>query len=199
MNEKRNLKNKSNQNTLIAELAERRRALSEIRATAYKIVAAVSAAGITLFWLMLTECSLSFLQIIMLNFFIVALFFFVWSILSSLHNGFQANRKIMVSIETELGLYDINILPQEYKNTKVRKSDFLLIVKRFVIFMALSLIIVSWCKYCFCDSAIICSKNKKTVRQENKSDIPRLQEKTCEQTANKRQHNGGRQPKLRVF
>ena len=56
MDEKKDFKQNISQETLHNELAERRRALSEIRSTVYKFVAAVSAAGITLFWLLLTKC-----------------------------------------------------------------------------------------------------------------------------------------------
>ena len=73
MDEKKDFKQNISQETLHNELAERRRALSEIRSTVYKFVAAVSAAGITLFWLLLTECDLSLAQTIALSIFVIAM------------------------------------------------------------------------------------------------------------------------------
>ena len=92
MDEKKDFKQNISQETLHNELAERRRALSEIRSTVYKFVAAVSAAGITLFWLLLTECDLSLAQTIALSIFVIAMAGFVHLFLNSLQKGFQKNR-----------------------------------------------------------------------------------------------------------
>ena len=129
------------------ELLCRRNALSEIRDTSYKIVAAASAAGITLIWLLVSECNLSLASIILLNFFVAILTCFIVSFLKSLHRGFQNNREIMIKLENKLGLYKGKILPDTYRDSKVRSSDFMILAKRFVIFISASIIIVSWITY----------------------------------------------------
>ena len=147
MKKKINLKNNPSNSILENELVRRRNALSEIRDTAYKIIAAVSAAGITLFWFLLTEYHLSGIRTFILNVFVIILAYFVWQFLSSLHRGFQKTREIIVELEDCLGLYSSHILPMEYQSTKVRYSDFMSMAKIFVIFITVSIIIVSWCQY----------------------------------------------------
>ncbi len=136
MEDKNDLASGFNQEILLKELVGRRQALSEIRNTAYKIVAAVAAAGITLFWLLLTERQLTVIQTIFLSLFVIILTFFVYVFLTSLHKGFQNNREIMVKLENCLGLYENRLLPEDFKSTQVRRSDFLSMTKLFVLFIS---------------------------------------------------------------
>lgn len=154
MEDKNDLASGFNQEILLKELVGRRQALSEIRNTAYKIVAAVAAAGITLFWLLLTERQLTVIQTIFLSLFVIILTFFVYVFLTSLHKGFQNNREIMVKLENCLGLYENRLLPEDFKSTQVRRSDFLSMTKLFVLFIAFFVIFVSWSQYIFALSQI---------------------------------------------
>jgi len=137
------------QETLHNELVARRCALSEIRNTAYKIVAAVSAAGITLFWLLLTEYRFSLLQTITLSIFVIVLTCFVFLFLASLHNGFKKNRMIMVNIETQLGLHNGELFPSDYKSVNVKITDFMCMAIFFILFVAFAVIAISWIQYGF--------------------------------------------------
>lgn len=132
------------QETLHNELAERRRALSEFRSTVYKFVAAVSAAGITLFWLLLTECDLSLAQTTSLSIFVIAMAGFVHLFLGSLQKGFQKNREIMIKLETRLGLHEGSLLPGEYKSAKMKSTDFIPMAKLFILFVSIAIVAVSW-------------------------------------------------------
>lgn len=165
MDEKNEIDTEIDQNTLRDELAERRRALSEIRGTAYKIVAVVSAAGIVLFWLLLTECNLTISQTIALSIFVIAMTGFVYFFLNSLHKGFQKNRETMVKLETRLGLYNNKLLPMDYQCTKEKSTDFMHMTKWFILFVAVAILAVSWgqCIVSFCG---IC---KEAVVQQKQS------------------------------
>ena len=164
MEDKNDLASGSSQELLHKELVGRRQALSEIRDTAYKIIAAVAAAGITLFWLLLTERQLSVTQNIFLSAFVIILTCFVYFFLTSLHRGFQNNREIMVKLETCLGLYENHLILEDFKSTRVKRSDFLSMVKLFVLSIAFSVIFVSWCQYIFALSQIckdsICTRQQ---------------------------------------
>ena len=162
MDEKKDFAQNISQETLHNELAERRRALSEIRSTVYKFVAAVSAAGITLFWLLLTECDLSLAQTISLSIFVIAMAGFVHLFLSSLQKGFQKNREIMIKLETRLGLHEGSLLPGEYKSAKKKSTDFIPMAKLFILFVSIA---VSWVQ-CVIP---LCEISKDTVAQPKKA------------------------------
>lgn len=165
MDEKKDFAQNISQETLHNELAERRRALSEIRSTVYKFVAAVSAAGITLFWLLLTECDLSLAQTISLSIFVIAMAGFVHLFLSSLQKGFQKNREIMIKLETELGLHDGSLFPDEYKSAKKKSTDFIPMAKLFILFVSIAIVAVSWVQ-CVIP---LCEMSKGTVAQPPKA------------------------------
>ena len=162
MDEKKDFKQNISQETLHNELAERRRALSEIRSTVYKFVAAVSAAGITLFWLLLTECDLSLAQTIALSIFVIAMAGFVDLFLNSLQKGFQKNREIMINLETRLGLHDGSLLPEEYKSAKKKSSDFIPMAKIFILFVSIAIVVVSWVQC----AIPLCEMRKDSVVQQ---------------------------------
>ena len=162
MDEKKDFKQNISQETLHNELAERRRALSEIRSTVYKFVAAVSAAGITLFWLLLTECDLSLAQTIALSIFVIAMAGFVHLFLNSLQKGFQKNREIMINLETRLGLHDGSLLPEEYKSAKKKSSDFIPMAKIFILFVSIAIVVVSWVQC----AIPLCEMRKDSVVQQ---------------------------------
>lgn len=162
MDEKKDFKQNISQETLHNELAERRRALSEIRSTVYKFVAAVSAAGITLFWLLLTECDLSLAQTIALSIFVIAMAGFVHLFLNSLQKGFQKNREIMINLETRLGLHDGSLLPEEYKSAKKKSSDFIPMAKIFILFASIAIVVVSWVQC----AIPLCEMRKDSVVQQ---------------------------------
>lgn len=159
---KKDFKQNISQETLHNELAERRRALSEIRSTVYKFVAAVSAAGITLFWLLLTECDLSLAQTIALSIFVIAMAGFVHLFLNSLQKGFQKNREIMINLETRLGLHDGSLLPEEYKSAKKKSSDFIPMAKIFILFVSIAIVVVSWVQC----AIPLCEMRKDSVVQQ---------------------------------
>lgn len=159
---KKDFEQNISQETLHNELAERRRALSEIRSTVYKFVAAVSAAGITLFWLLLTECDLSLAQTIALSIFVIAMAGFVHLFLNSLQKGFQKNREIMINLETRLGLHDGSLLPEEYKSAKKKSSDFIPMAKIFILFVSIAIVVVSWVQC----AIPLCEMRKDSVVQQ---------------------------------
>ena len=165
MDENKDFEQNISQETLHNELAERRRALSEIRSTVYKFVAAVSAAGITLFWLLLTECDLSLAQTISLSIFVIAMAVFVHLFLTSLQKGFQKNREIMIKLETRLGLHDGSLLPDEYKSAKKKSSDFIPMAKIFILFVSIAIVVVSWVQ-CIMP---LCEMRKYSVGQQKLS------------------------------
>ena len=165
MDKKREIGSEIDLNTLHNELAERRCAMSEIRGTVYKIVAAVSAAGIVLFWLLLIECELSLSQTIALSIFVIAMAGFVYFFLNSFHNGFQKNREIMKELEKRLGLHDGNLLPEEYQFTQKKITDFIPMAKLFILFMVISILAISWRQYI----VSFCGVRKDNVIQQKQS------------------------------
>lgn len=193
MDEKKDFAQNISQETLHNELAERRRALSEIRSTVYKFVAAVSAAGITLFWLLLTECDLSLAQTISLSIFVIAMAGFVHLFLGSLQRGFQKNREIMIKLETRLGLHEGSLLPREYKSAKMKSTDFIPMAKLFILFVSIAIVAVSWVQ---CVIPLCEMRKDSVVQQKLSPNSPELDflvksKEAKDFSINKKYNNGG--------